>query len=84
MSAEIRPASTFHMNSDSSTSPSNNSDPPVYPMPSDRVAKSASVVPKVVEATIVAQYIHLLNRVARICTHAVTRSARPNMAVPTK
>jgi len=34
---------------------SSRSDPPVYPIPSDRSAKSASVVPNVVEATIVAQ-----------------------------
>jgi hypothetical protein len=30
-------------------------EPPVYPMPSERSAKSAMVVPKVVEATMVDQ-----------------------------
>ena len=51
-------------------------------MPSERVLKSASVVPAVVEATIVAQYSHGLNVRARTCNQTSASSTMPNSAVP--
>src|SRR6478672_2031255 len=51
-------------------------------MPSDRSAKSARVVPQVVEATIVAQYSHGLNPSARICAMTKPTSSTPKIAVP--
>ena len=51
-------------------------------MPSERVQKSASVVPAVVEATIVAQYSHGLKVRARTWIQISASSTAPNSAVP--
>src|ERR1700739_181900 len=62
--------------------PKSSSDPPVYPIPSDRSAKSASTVPNVVEATIVAQYSVAWKRLARICATTSATSAPPKIVTP--
>ena len=48
---EIVPSDQYQKPSAMTTQPSSSVEPPVYPMPSERSAKSAMVVPKVVEAT---------------------------------
>jgi hypothetical protein len=53
-------------------------------MPSERSAKSAIVVPKVVDATIVAQYSAAWNFVARICAITSTISTPRKSAVPAR
>src|SRR5579871_1011555 len=53
-------------------------------MPSERSAKSAMVVPNVVEATIVAQYRTGWNFFAAICAATSTTSAPRNSAVPAR
>src|SRR3569832_230713 len=53
-------------------------------MPSERSAKSAIVVPKVVEATIVAQYRNGWNRSERIWAITSATSTARNMSVPAK
>ena len=79
---ETLPSVRYQANRDSRTQPSRISEPPGYPTPSERSAKSASVVPAVVEATIVAQYNQGLKRRARICAQARTARRMPKIAVP--
>jgi len=50
-------------------------------MPSERSAKSASVVPSVVVAMIVAQYKNGLKRGARICAETATAMIAANTPV---
>jgi len=52
---EIVPCDQYQRLSTAMRQTSSSDEPPVYPMPSERSAKSAMVVPKVVGATIVAQ-----------------------------
>jgi hypothetical protein len=56
VSTEIEPSERYHRPSTAMRQASSSNDPPTYPMPRERSAKSAMVVPAVVDATIVAQY----------------------------
>lgn len=55
-STETEPADRYQVASDTMRSANRIAEPPAYPMPRERSAKSAMVVPAVVVATITNQY----------------------------
>jgi len=55
VATDIEPSDQYHRPSTARRQTNKSNDPPVYPIPKERVAKSAMVVPAVVEATIVDQ-----------------------------
>src|ERR1700690_1032313 len=67
VSTETDPMVRFQMKSDPKRSTKSREDPPAYPIPKDRVQKSANVVPNVVVATMVIQYMYEFSFFLRIC-----------------
>ena len=76
MSTAIDPARQYQIPSDAIRQANRISDPPGYPMPSERSAKSAMVVPAVVVAMMTLQYRNGWNRRAAIwAATATTKTA---------
>jgi hypothetical protein len=69
---EIDPADRYQTASEAISSTNSSEAPPGYPIPSDRSAKSAMVVPAVVVAITTSQYRNGWNFLAAICATTAT------------
>ena len=70
--------------SEPSSKANNKHEPPAYPIPSERSAKSASVVPTVVVAMMVVQYRKGWKPFALTCATTAARKIAAKMPVPAK
>ncbi len=84
MSTDTVPSVAYQSPSTAARQARSRADPPVYPMPSERSAKSAIVVPKVVEATMVDQYRTGWNRLDMTWATTSATSSTANRAVPAR
>src|SRR5207249_6926169 len=84
VSTDTEPRERCQTNSDTKTSINSSDVPPAYPIPNERSAKSASVVPTVVVAIIVAQYNSGWNCFAEIWAITATTKMAAKIPVPTR